>query len=88
MQLKIHRIERDGSLPPMPEYPTEGSCAFYLHAFLSHAVTVPAGERALIPTGIQVELPPGCSGLVLARSGLAARAGLTLANGVGLVDCD
>ena len=59
-----------------------------LRAFLEVPVTIPAGERALIPTGIAIELPPLCAGLVLARSGLASRNGIALANGVGLIDPD
>jgi dUTP pyrophosphatase len=44
------------------------------------------GERALIPTGLAVALPKGHAGLVLPRSGLASRTGLTLANAPGLID--
>ena len=44
------------------------------------------GERALIPTGLAVAIPPGHAGLVLPRSGLASRQGLTLANSPGLID--
>jgi dUTP pyrophosphatase len=44
------------------------------------------GERALIPTGIAVAIPDGHAGLVLPRSGLASRQGLTLANAPGLID--
>ena len=44
------------------------------------------GERVSIPTGVAVAIPPGHAGLVLPRSGLAAREGLTLANSPGLID--
>ena len=44
------------------------------------------GERASIPTGIAVEIPPGRAGLVLPRSGLAARHGIALVNAPGLID--
>lgn len=44
------------------------------------------GERALIPTGIAVAIPDGHAGLVLPRSGLASRQGLTLSNAPGLID--
>jgi dUTP pyrophosphatase len=44
------------------------------------------GERASIPTGLAVEIPAGCAGLVLPRSGLAARHGVTVVNAPGLVD--
>lgn len=50
-------------------------------------VTVPsAGGRVLVPTGIAVEIPVGCAGLVLPRSGLALRYGVTCLNAPGLVD--
>jgi dUTP pyrophosphatase len=55
---------------------------------LEQEVWVQPGERALIPTGIALALPPGCLGLVFARSGLAWRSGLALANGVGVIDSD
>src|ERR671918_692427 len=44
------------------------------------------GERAMIPTGLAVAIPDGYAGLVLPRSGLASRQGLTLANAPGLID--
>lgn len=49
-------------------------------------VTINAGERALVPTGIAVAIPPGYGGFVQPRSGLAARHGITLTNSPGLID--
>jgi dUTP pyrophosphatase len=49
-------------------------------------VEIRPGERALVPTGIAVAIPEGHAGLVLPRSGLASRHGLTLANAPGLID--
>ena len=49
-------------------------------------VVVAPGERAMIPTGLAVAVPEGHAGLVLPRSGLASRRGLTLANAPGLID--
>ncbi len=49
-------------------------------------MVVEPGERALIPTGLAVAIPEGHAGLVLPRSGLASRQGLTLANSPGLID--
>ena len=51
-----------------------------------HAVTLAAGEWSRVPTGIAVELPPGWAGLVLPRSGLAAKHGVTCLNAPGLID--
>jgi len=49
-------------------------------------VEVLPGERAMVPTGLSVAIPDGHAGLVLPRSGLASRQGLTLANAPGLID--
>lgn len=87
-EMKIKRLPRRGQTPCLPEYQTGGAAAMDLRAFLEGPVTIPAGGRALVPTGLAIELPPLCAGLVMARSGLASRAGLCLANGVGLIDPD
>jgi dUTP pyrophosphatase len=50
------------------------------------AAEIAPGERALIPTGIAIALPPGTAGLVTPRSGLAAAHGITLLNAPGLID--
>jgi dUTP pyrophosphatase len=44
------------------------------------------GQRAVVPTGVAVALPDGCAGLVVPRSGLAARYGISVVNGPGLID--
>ena len=50
------------------------------------AFALAAGARAVVPTGIALALPEGCAGLVVPRSGLAARHGLSVVNGPGLID--
>jgi dUTP pyrophosphatase len=55
-----------------------------LHA--AEAVTLAPGERASVGTGVAVAIPPGHAGLVLPRSGLAARHGIALVNAPGLID--
>lgn len=87
--LKIQCIpDAMGRLAPLPQYQTEGASALDLRAFLTQPVTLAPMERRAIPTGLAIELPQGYAGLMLARSGLATRNGLTMANGVGLIDCD
>jgi dUTP pyrophosphatase len=62
----------------------EGDAGYALHA--AERALLRPGERASIATGIAIALPEGHAGLVLPRSGLAARHGITLANAPGLVD--
>jgi len=78
-------------LHPMAKLPVYGSAEAAgadLHACLDAAVTILPGETAWIPTGIALEVPKGCAGLVYARSGMAAKRGLAPANKVGVIDCD
>lgn len=73
---------------PLPEYETHGSAGMDLKAFVSEPVTIPAGKRFLVPTGIFIELPDGYEAQIRARSGLASKRGITMANGVGTIDSD
>ena len=50
------------------------------------AVVLAAGERARVPTGIAIELPAGHAGLIVPRSGLAAKHGISIVNAPGLID--
>jgi dUTP pyrophosphatase len=68
----------------LPSYARHGDAGLDLRA--NAEVTVKPGERALVPTGLAVAIPLGHAGLVLPRSGLASRRGLTLANAPGLID--
>jgi dUTP pyrophosphatase len=70
---------------PIPKRAREGDAAFDLLA-RGDVVLEPNGGRALVPTGLALELPPGCAGLVLPRSGLALRHGVTCLNAPGLID--
>lgn len=72
-----------------PSYATTGSAAADLYAATEEAVTLQPGQRAMIPTGIAIQLPDaGYVALVCARSGLAVKHGLALSNGVGVIDSD
>jgi dUTP pyrophosphatase len=68
----------------VPGYATEGDAGADLAAVAE--VTLRPGERALVPTGLALALPPGYVGLVHPRSGLAARHGITVVNAPGTID--
>lgn len=72
----------------LPEYETPGSAGVDLRAHIKEPVTLQPGERALIATGLKMEIPAGCEGQIRARSGLAVRHGIALVNGVGTIDSD
>jgi len=59
-----------------------------LYAAVTAEVRLAPGERALVPTGLRLAIPPGYEGQVRPRSGLAARAGVTLLNSPGTIDAD
>lgn len=78
-----------GDQIPLPQAATEGSAGLDLRACVTEPVTVAPGETVLIPSGIGIELPgSGYVALVFARSGLAIKHGLSMANGVGVIDSD
>src|SRR2546430_2507442 len=81
MRLPFKRLDPDASLPGQAH---PGDAGLDLSSTVD--VEVGPGERALVPTGLAVAIPEGHAGLVLPRSGLASRSGLTLANAPGLVD--
>jgi dUTP pyrophosphatase len=69
---------------PLPERAHPGDAGFDLRSAVD--VEVGPGQRAMVPTGLAVAIPDGHAGLVLPRSGLASKHGLTLANAPGLID--
>ncbi|MDI9502036.1 MAG: dUTP diphosphatase [Peptoniphilaceae bacterium] len=73
---------------PLPQYQSEEAAGLDLQAFLPEPVTLKPLERCLIPTGLYIAIDPGFELQVRARSGLALKHGITLANGVGTIDSD
>ncbi|HSB62557.1 MAG TPA: dUTP diphosphatase [Thermoanaerobaculia bacterium] len=71
-----------------PVYASDGAAGADLCAALEEPLVVAPGERTLVPTGLVLEIPRGFEGQVRARSGLALKKGLALANGVGTIDAD
>ena len=73
---------------PLPNYLTEGSAGIDLYANIDEPILLKPLERVLIPTGIYISMPKGYEAQIRARSGLALKYGITLANGIGTIDSD
>ena len=72
----------------LPAYGSLGAAGADLTACLDTPVTIAPGQTAFIPTGIALEVPANCAGLIYARSGMACKQGLAPANKVGVIDSD
>ena len=90
MELKMKALSpKIGAEIPVPSFATVGSAAMDLRACIDADMTIAAGQRAIIPTGIAIALPGAdYVALICARSGLASKFGITMANGVGVIDSD
>jgi deoxyuridine 5''-triphosphate nucleotidohydrolase (dut) len=84
--MKIKIVNRSGR--PVPAYATALSAGMDLRACLDTPVTLGPLERALVPTGLFIALPPGFEAQVRPRSGLAAKHGVTVLNTPGTIDAD
>lgn len=73
---------------PLPTYATELSAGMDLRADIKEALTLYTLERALIPTGLYIELPAGYEAQIRTRSGLAIKHGIVSLNSPGTVDAD
>jgi dUTP pyrophosphatase len=74
--------------PSVPEYQSEGAAGADLQALLPEDLLLKPGARAVVPTGLHLEIPSGYEGQVRPRSGLAARHGVTVLNTPGTIDSD
>jgi dUTP pyrophosphatase len=81
VRLAIQRLREDAQLPSRSHSDDAG-----LDLYAAEPVTLAPGARAVVPTGIAVEIPERHAGLVVPRSGLAARHGITVVNAPGLID--
>ena len=90
MELKIKALSpKIGTEIPLPRFATAGAACMDLCACIDEAVTLAAGERRLVSTGIAIALPSAdYAALVFARSGLGIKKGVCLSNGVGVIDSD
>ena len=82
LRVPLHQLDAD---LPVPGYARGGDAGADLSA-RTEAVLARGGGRAAVPTGVALAIPPGYAGLVLPRSGLAVRHGVTCLNAPGLVD--
>ena len=85
--VKFHLRPECADLGP-PEYASDLAAGADLRAALETPMTLAPGARAVVPTGLTLEIPPGFEAQVRARSGLSLKKGLALANGVGTIDAD
>ncbi|MBQ4136762.1 MAG: dUTP diphosphatase [Clostridia bacterium] len=85
-EVKIKKV-RKGAV--IPEYATSGSAALDLRSAADECIVIPARSRAAIPTGIAIATEDASVvSIVCARSGLATKHGICLANGIGVIDSD
>lgn len=82
------RVKKLKSNATLPTYGSVEAAGADLYACLEETVVIHPGESAFIPTGLAMEIPKGCAGLIYARSGLACKRGVAPANKVGVVDSD
>lgn len=85
--IKIIKLEHGASLP-LPSYATMQSAGMDLMAAIPEAITIKAGEIALISTGIAIALADGLEAQIRPRSGLALKYGITVLNSPGTIDAD
>ena len=81
---KIHNTSKN----PLPAYASTLAAGMDLRANLTESLTLGPGERALVPTGLYMELPEDCEAQIRPRSGLAFKHGITVLNSPGTIDAD
>ena len=84
-KIKVKRLRENAVIPT---YGSAEAAGADLYACLDGKIIIAPGETAFVPTGIAMEIPTGCAGLVFARSSLGTKRGLAPANKVGVIDSD
>lgn len=79
---------QNNSKNDLPTYATSGSSGFDLRANVARNQLLPPGKRAIIPTGLHFKIPEGYEMQIRSRSGLAAKSGVFVLNGIGTIDSD
>ena len=92
-KILIQYLSDTGNEFPVPAYQTDGSSGLDIRACLDpeerkDGITLVSGQRLLVSSGFRVEIPKKHEGQIRARSGLALKYGITLANGIGTIDSD
>lgn len=87
LRVKLRRVPTADDLP-LPAYQTQGAAGMDLYAAVEDSITLKAGERVSVPTGIAISIPEGYEGQVRPRSGLARRHGIGMVNSPGTIDSD
>ena len=82
------RVKKLDPKAVIPTYGSAEAAGADLYACLDHDVTIGAGETVFVPTGLALEVPKSCAGLIYARSSLGSKRGLAPANKVGVIDSD
>lgn len=82
------RVKKLSPKAILPTYGSAEAAGADLYACLEEDVTIAPGETVFIPTGLSLEVPKGCAGLIYARSSMGAKRGLAPANKVGVIDSD
>jgi dUTP pyrophosphatase len=85
MQIQFQKLTENAVIP---SYQTMHSAGMDICAAITEPITLAPGERALVPCGFAIAIPEGYEVQVRARSGLALKHGITLANSVGTIDAD
>ena len=82
------RVKKLRESAKLPTYGSAEAAGADLYACLEEPMTILPGETGWIPTGLSLEVPKGCAGLIYARSSLGVKRGLAPANKVGVIDSD
>ena len=87
VRVAVTRLPGAGELP-LPAYATPGAAGLDLRAAVREDLVLAPGDRALVPTGFAIAVPPGYEAQVRPRSGLALKKGIVLPNAPGTIDSD
>ncbi len=85
MIIKFNKLKSSAKIPG---YQTEHSAGMDVSACLEQPIVIKPFNRSIVPTGLALEVPEGFEVQVRARSGLAAKSGISLVNGIGTIDAD